>query len=307
MEDDEELYNSIALLGRQFNKVIDHDGRRTRPNGQNIRFNISKQQDNSQKTEEKKDQTKEVQCFECEGYGHVRSECATYLKRQKKGLSVSWSDEEDSEGEVEAEFGNHVNVFSGKCSSENESCEEVQNYEKRAATYEALYSKSLEFCKIIEDQNKIIKELKARKNTEMLDEIFEKQVLGKPKGIGFDYRTLNKRQKCNGAKFVSAGGIPYITKTMLKHQEEHLNSKVMGRTNLWVCHYCGRKGHIKPFCFKFKGYSKKSQHKPTVTNNKEEWRSKGNIVGLTDQTFESTLSMEDWYFDSGCSKHMTGI
>ena len=103
---------------------------RSRPNGQNIKFNISKHQDNLKKTDEKNNQSKGVQCYECEGYGHVRSECATYLKRQKKGLSVSWSDEEDSEGEVEAEFGNHVNVFSGRCLSDAESSDDELSYEE---------------------------------------------------------------------------------------------------------------------------------------------------------------------------------
>ncbi|MCI92143.1 gag-protease polyprotein, partial [Trifolium medium] len=47
-------------------------------------------------------------CHECEGYGHIRTECATYLKKQKKGLTVTWSDEDESEGEVESEAAKHI-------------------------------------------------------------------------------------------------------------------------------------------------------------------------------------------------------
>ncbi|MCI64208.1 gag-protease polyprotein, partial [Trifolium medium] len=50
------------------------------------------------------------QCHECEGYGHIRTECATYLKKQKKSLVVSWSDEE-SEGEVENESAKHITAL----------------------------------------------------------------------------------------------------------------------------------------------------------------------------------------------------
>ncbi|MCI48534.1 gag-protease polyprotein, partial [Trifolium medium] len=54
---------------------------------------------------------KGVQCHECEGYGHIRAECATYLKKQKKSLVVSWYDEDDSEGELENESAKHVTAL----------------------------------------------------------------------------------------------------------------------------------------------------------------------------------------------------
>ncbi|MCI48670.1 gag-protease polyprotein [Trifolium medium] len=56
--------------------------RRPRSNVKNIRFDISKNAGTQGKTrtDEKTNQRKGVQCHECEGYGHIRSECATYLK-----------------------------------------------------------------------------------------------------------------------------------------------------------------------------------------------------------------------------------
>ncbi|KAA0043006.1 gag-proteinase polyprotein [Cucumis melo var. makuwa] len=38
---------------------------------------------------------KGIMCHECEGFGHIQAECATYLKRKKKGLVATFSDEED--------------------------------------------------------------------------------------------------------------------------------------------------------------------------------------------------------------------
>ena len=43
---------------------------------------------------------KRIQCRECDGYGHIQSECANTLKKRKKSLNVTWSDE-DSEGNQE--------------------------------------------------------------------------------------------------------------------------------------------------------------------------------------------------------------
>ena len=52
------------------------------------------------KTEEKANKGKGIQCYECEGFGHIKAECPTFLKKEKKGLSTSWSeDDSSSEGE----------------------------------------------------------------------------------------------------------------------------------------------------------------------------------------------------------------
>ncbi|MCI55948.1 gag-protease polyprotein, partial [Trifolium medium] len=76
---------------------------------QDISRNTSTQR--KPKTDEKSNQGKGVQCHECEGYGHIRIECATYMKKQKKGLTVTWSYEDESEGEVESEAAKHITVL----------------------------------------------------------------------------------------------------------------------------------------------------------------------------------------------------
>ena len=52
------------------------------------------------KDEERPNRSKGIQCHECEGYGHIKAECPTFLKKQKKGMVVTWSDD-DSEDEGE--------------------------------------------------------------------------------------------------------------------------------------------------------------------------------------------------------------
>lgn len=60
---------------------------------------------------------KGTQCFECGGYGHIRPECANYLRKYKKGLILTWS---DSENEDEREITNNVMPYSRRCVSEGE-------------------------------------------------------------------------------------------------------------------------------------------------------------------------------------------
>jgi hypothetical protein len=64
-----------------------------------------------------------------------------------------------------------------------------------------------------------------------------------------------------------------------------------------VCHHCKRRGHIRPFCYELYGYPSKFNHK---------WIPEDTIVGLTGHISKNSTDNEVWYFDSGCSKHMTG-
>ncbi|PNX88587.1 retrotransposon-related protein [Trifolium pratense] len=94
------------------------------------------------------------ECHECEGFGHIRTEYATYLKKQKKGLTVSWSDEDDSEGEVES--AKHINALTGVCTSDTESCDEELTFDELVESYKELCLKSEEVCRTLEKQKKTI-------------------------------------------------------------------------------------------------------------------------------------------------------
>ena len=39
------------------------------------------------------------QCFGCQGYGHIKSECPTYLRSKGKAMAVTLSDDEVSDNE----------------------------------------------------------------------------------------------------------------------------------------------------------------------------------------------------------------
>ena len=39
------------------------------------------------------------QCFGCQGYGHMKSECPTYLKSKSKAVTITLNDDEISDDE----------------------------------------------------------------------------------------------------------------------------------------------------------------------------------------------------------------
>jgi hypothetical protein len=344
---DERISDAIVLLGRQFNKVLKQMDKRPESDVPNILFDISKQANNNRRTRtnDKAGQSKGVQCHECEGYGHIMTECATYLKRQKKRLGATWSEEEEYEEEVENELAKHVTALTGVCESDSDSNDDDVSYDELAGSFKALCIRSEEVCEQLEAERRVIIQLKTERNchlakigalndevsqlnsqlehlkkqvvmmhhsTHALDEILEKQVIGKPQPIGFDYETLNKRQMYDpDTKFMTPEGNHYSTvpRQMFQHPKRHQNTQT-NRSRSWICHHCGKKGHIRPFCYKLYGYPKHFREftpEPPILKTRSEWKPKGESVALIAHTSFRASSREDWYFDSGCSRHMTGI
>ncbi|KAK2374736.1 gag-protease polyprotein [Trifolium repens] len=66
------------------------------------------------KEETNSEEETEVQCYECEGFGHIRIQCPIFLRKQKKGLAAILSDSED-----EAEDEDINNAFSGMFETSN--------------------------------------------------------------------------------------------------------------------------------------------------------------------------------------------
>ncbi|KAK2421364.1 gag-protease polyprotein [Trifolium repens] len=255
-EEEDSIADAIAMLGKQFNNVLKRVDRKNRQNGQSIRFDINKQQNNLKKTkpEEKSNQSKGVQCHECEGYGHIRSECGTYQKRQKKGLTVSWSDEDSEE---ENESARHVTALAGTCVLDCDSDEDGDvSYEELACTYKELVTRYEEMCRILEKQKKTINKLQAEVNIQiekatqaeekviqansqmddlrkrvsqlnsganLLEEILDNVLSGRLRSIGYNYSSLNRYQQDPETKFTSAEDVfdPCTGKKMLEHHAQH--------------------------------------------------------------------------------------
>ncbi|MCI29820.1 gag-protease polyprotein, partial [Trifolium medium] len=132
------------------------------------------------RTDEKANQGKGVQCHECEGYDHIRIECAIYLKKQKKSQAVSWSDEDDSEGEVENE--------SELCIRSEEVCKTLEKQKKIIAHLQAERNDHLSTISELNNEELVHMSKQVRmlnNDTDMLENIIEVgQQSGKPKGVG---------------------------------------------------------------------------------------------------------------------------
>jgi len=91
--------------------------RRRRPNVKNMSFDISRNSESQRrdKNDDKSNQGKGIQSHGCEGFGHIKAECPTHLKKQKKGLYVSWSDDDEPESERDDENAKHVTTLIGRC------------------------------------------------------------------------------------------------------------------------------------------------------------------------------------------------
>ncbi|MCI13916.1 gag-pol polyprotein, partial [Trifolium medium] len=95
---------------------------------------------------------------------------------------------------------------------------------------------------------------------------------------------------------------------MSRHPTRHRETQ--SKPVLWKCHYCGRNGHIRPFCYKLYGYPRRpNMTRPKQGENKvmKEWKPRVIDVSFIAHTSLRESSREDWYFDSGCSRHMTGV
>src|ERR1044072_6753989 len=93
-----EASEALALLRRKFNKEFKKFDRKSKPNVSDKLPDNFRKFDNARglgfqrkgKDEERPSSARGLQCHECEGYGHFKSECPTFLKKQKKGMVVTW-------------------------------------------------------------------------------------------------------------------------------------------------------------------------------------------------------------------------
>ena len=105
--DDEFFAAEIAYLDKNFRNFLRNNNRRARDKNtakpRNFRKNNPTKVNNTNKPKEKVGQSSNnsisPQCFECQGYGHMKSKCPTYLKSKGKAMAVTLSDDKVSDDE----------------------------------------------------------------------------------------------------------------------------------------------------------------------------------------------------------------
>jgi hypothetical protein len=144
------------------------------------------------------------------------------------------------------------------------------------------------------------------KGTDTLEEILKVgQKSGTKSGLGFVKKSSAelKRSKAEVQK------LNQKSQPMSQHQGTRMSNHQKKKFQRWRCHYCGRFGHIKAFCYRLHGYPNQTPHvrpkhkayKHNAPIKKRQW------VARLAHTALRASTREDWYFDSGCSRHMTGM
>ncbi|GAU49481.1 hypothetical protein TSUD_286190 [Trifolium subterraneum] len=170
---------------------------------------------------------------------------------------------------------------------------------------------------------------------ENLDEILEHHKR-RPKFTGISNENVNKHKTYNPElMYTHPKDVPgaNMSRKVPQHPTHHHgNSYYKGpmkhhgnsyyKKHRRRCHYYGRKGHIRPFCYKLHGYPREKQQTEPIPMIQQEWKVKSEnitiktkvdeeqtenkVTGLIAHTSFRASSKEDWYFDSGCSRHMIG-
>ena len=100
--DDELFATEIAYLAKNFRNFLRNNNRRAKGKNtaepRNFRRNGPTKDNNTEKTKEKVGQpsnnSMDPQCFGCQGYDHMKSECPIYLRLMSKAMTVTLSDDE---------------------------------------------------------------------------------------------------------------------------------------------------------------------------------------------------------------------
>ena len=117
--DDELFSTEIAYLAKNFRNFLRNNNRKARGKNnvepRNFKMNEPTKVNNIDKSKEKVGQTSNnslgQQCFCCQGYGHVKSECLTFLRSKGKTMAVTLSDDEISDHESSSDENKNFIAF----------------------------------------------------------------------------------------------------------------------------------------------------------------------------------------------------
>ncbi|XP_010457015.1 PREDICTED: uncharacterized protein LOC104738554 [Camelina sativa] len=285
---------------------------------------------------------REAKCTICKGTGHTHEECVSNSKVKKEKSMISIENESDSDSSSEEELINLVAMV-GITEFENGEENELVDEKKLAKdSLDLMKEKLVLSAKADKLEEELLKEKKKsaqlqseldqqhRKihmfaGTKQLDKILSYGRTEKThRGLGFNE---NKGAKSQTTKFVSAG----------TYQSEKEVS-TGGSNGSLSCYFCGKIGHYKRFCYKYwqkvctlkqqgrffwnrvrrQVWMKKTDlyqlgsmaasgsgfrcNMAMITEEQKETEPRCDMAMITDEQEDT----EPWFFDSGCSRHMTG-
>ncbi|XP_019189509.1 PREDICTED: uncharacterized protein LOC109183937 [Ipomoea nil] len=330
---------------RQSGKLSKFQGQRgsgSSANRNNQRSNSSSQRPGASRNSQSKDKTggKGIKCYECEGYGHVQAECPTYLRRKKSmKVVLTWSDDDEPEtdpGSDPDEISGNFVAFTALTTTVPESTTVNRSLSSQVNILEnakkVYLSKISDRDSIIEDNHKneenlkheienlkkeleqLKRKIKMMDNTSTLDQILDSGRKTSTKyGLGYSGgkdKATTIFVKASGSDSVSGADQDSPETSTARRQVNFAPRKTSIKVRMYnpICHYCRVRGHTKSEYF----YFYKDQRCEKYTNKsitpfvKQIWVKKSDFVCHVSFHSTSTNRKERWYFDSGCSRHMTG-
>src|SRR4030042_2681633 len=209
------------------------------------------------------------------------------FKKQKTGISATWSND-DSKEEQDEETTNLDVAFTSKCASD-ESCDEDISYEELAESYSHLSILQEEICQEGVKQKKIVasmyleneKSLSTISNLKYKVDVLNSKIDNMSRYVGMlnhesdmlDETLLVDKSNMKG---VIIDSLPFkiceasqtevvfpennpefvLSNQMSQHPIRHLEPLVERKLLPWRCHYCERYDHIEPYCCNLCGSSK---------------------------------------------------
>ncbi|XP_057790804.1 uncharacterized protein LOC131007909 [Salvia miltiorrhiza] len=152
----------------------------------------------------------------------------------------------------------------------------------------------------LEHHQKLVKMMNT--GTEKLDEILENsQSSGNKAGLGFQSKDWVLKDNGGKAKATPHKEVDQPPKPHVHRLAAYKNAPPKNNYNrsfVPTCHYCGRRGHIRPRCrFLLRDFQN--------MRNSQNYRPRMNRGYVVHNSLWSGFH-KSWYLDSGCSKHMTG-
>ena len=172
---------------------------------------------------------------------------------------MSWSDDEEADGDGESESAKHVTAMTRRIVSESESSNEDLHYEELTVSYNNQEVINADTCKQLEEQRKTINHLQEERighlatiyelnnkvillnsqlehvlkqvrmmttGTDVLDKMLEGQIKGKPNGIGFSHEHL--RQEHQNSSYTQA--LEYYHKDRKRKHVRKIKFVISSRT-----------------------------------------------------------------------------
>ncbi|KAI3465123.1 hypothetical protein Pfo_021786 [Paulownia fortunei] len=330
---------AIALLTKNFGKFFKKISKKSK-SSQPSKTSILPKSKNSTNSSTFSDDmnNRRIQCHECKVFEHIQSKCANTLKKIEKSLNTTWSDEDSyvNQEEKEEHISNYLcnvvghvatsvilvnkttTTIKGKeiCSGDElnytdldcNSDEEEPNTNKITTMYNKMFHKWLEVCKTNKSSEAKVVELTFL-------------VIEKDKVIHTSITELESA--CKSLTKINTGKVKLDEILSygrvgrghhgLRFVEGSCTPQPRPKRFIPICYFCNILGHICLKCFKYLKALKNRMHIQTSFSGllqhgvKHRSRQTPNIkIDLKLRTSLKANTCESWYFDSSCSKHMTG-